>query len=244
MVTNEIAQKARELCAAKDFIWHQKFELVPGVTSPGVNDIDWLLRASSFPANLTGKSVLDVGTTNGAMAFEAERRGATDVVAVDIADENHFGFRKLAEFLNSRVQFTQASVYEIPQVLNRTFDIVIFWGVLYHLRHPLLALDALRQVCGDSCYLESAIYTPKHQDPTHVAKFHRLDDLAGDGTNWWSPTVATTEDWCRSAGFDFELQQLMPSDNPERCLALLRVVPGVPEFLRVSYERLIRATII
>ncbi|MBU6227509.1 MAG: methyltransferase domain-containing protein [Acidobacteria bacterium] len=228
---------ALALCESRDFVWHQRFELVPGVHTPGVNDINWLLEASKFPTNLAGKSVLDIGTTNGAMAFEAERRGSTDVTAVDISDENHYGFRKIANLLDSNVKFHQASIYDLPSVLNRTYDVVVFWGVLYHLRHPLLALDSLRAICGDLCYLESAIYSPTTEMNDHVAKFHRLDDLAGDGTNWWSPTVETTEDWCRSAGFTFELQQLMPPTRPERCLALLKVVPGTPEYLTLSYER-------
>jgi tRNA (mo5U34)-methyltransferase len=232
-----VKNAALALCESKEFVWHQRFELVPGVQTPGVNDINWLLDASQFPNDLTGKSVLDIGTTNGAMAFEAERRGATDVTAVDISDENHYGFRRIANLLQSKVIFRQASIYDLPSILGRTFDVVVFWGVLYHLRHPLLALDALRQVCSDACYLESAIYTPPSNLQDRVAKFHRLDDLAGDGTNWWSPSVETTEDWCRSAGFTFELQQLMPPTNPERCLALLKVVPGTPEYLTVSYER-------
>jgi len=228
---------ALALCASRDFVWHQRFQIAPGIHTPGVNDIDWLLEASHFPTDLTGKSVLDIGTTNGAMAFEAERRGSTDVTAVDISDENHFGFRQIATLLGSKVKFQQASIYDLPSIVGRSFDVVIFWGVLYHLRHPLLALDALRQVCQDVCYLESAIYTPPAGMLDRVAKFHRLDDLAGDGTNWWSPSVETTEDWCRSAGFEFELQQLMPPAKPERCLARLTVVPGTPEYLKVSYER-------
>lgn len=244
MDIDQLVAAASILVRDESFVWHQRFELAPEVITPGVNDIGWLLEAASFPANLTGKSVLDIGTTNGAMAFEAERRGSTDVTAVDISDENHYGFRKIADLLGSQVNFKQASIYELPQVLNRTFDVVVFWGVLYHLRHPLLALDALRQICSDECYLESAIYTPETPIKGHVAKFHRLDDLAGDGTNWWSPTVETTEAWCRSAGFDFELQQLMPPNDPQRCLAKLNVVPGKAEYLTVSYERPIHATIL
>ena len=244
MNSDQLAAGAKILCDSESFVWHQRFELAPGVWTPGVNDIAWLLDAASFPNDLSGKSVLDIGTTNGAMAFEAERRGSTDVTAVDISDENHYGFRKIADLLESNVKFRTASVYELPAVLDRTFDVVVFWGVLYHLRHPLLALDALRQVCSDVCFLESAIYTPPYDTTDVIAKFHRLDDLAGDGTNWWSPTVEATEAWCRSAGFDFELQQLMPPAQPERCLAKLTVIPGTPEYLRVSYERPLRAIVL
>jgi tRNA (mo5U34)-methyltransferase len=244
MNEEQLALAAQIMIRDETFVWHQRFELAPGVFTPGVNDITWLLDASSFPKDLTGLSVLDIGTTNGAMAFEAERRGSKDVTAVDISDENHYGFRKIADLLGSNVKFKQASVYELPEVLERTYDVIIFWGVLYHLRHPLLALDSLRRIAAGTCYLESAIHSDDNKSGGHMAKFHRLDDLAGDGTNWWSPTVETTEAWCRSAGFDFELQRLMPPDHPERCLAKLTVVPGTPEYLRVSYERPIKATIL
>ena len=126
MDIDQLVAAAKILVRDESFVWHQRFELAPEVITPGVNDIGWLLDAASFPADLTGRSVLDIGTTNGAMAFEAERRGSTDVTAVDISDENHYGFRKIADLLGSHVNFKQASIYELPQVLNRTFDVVVF----------------------------------------------------------------------------------------------------------------------
>ena len=68
-------REAKEFLAESQFIWHQKFDLCPGVETPGVNAIPWLLESFGFPDDLSGKSVLDIGTTNGAVAFEAERHG-------------------------------------------------------------------------------------------------------------------------------------------------------------------------
>ena len=140
------ADEARAFLAGAQFVWHRQFELAPGLPTPGVSPADWLLAAFDVPRDLHGKTVLDIGTTNGAVAFEAERRGADRVVAVDILDIDWFGFRALAELFDSKAEFLQCSLYELPDVLQETFDVVVFWGVLYHLRHPLLGLDAVRRV--------------------------------------------------------------------------------------------------
>ena len=87
--------EAKEFLASSKFIWHQKFNLCPEVETPGVSVVPWFLLSFDFPEDLSGKTVLDIGTTNGGMAFEAERRGADRVVAVDILDADWFGFRAL-----------------------------------------------------------------------------------------------------------------------------------------------------
>ncbi len=128
------------------FLWHQTWSLVPGVRTPGANDIDWLWHTAGLPTDLTGRSVLDIGTTNGATAFLAEQRGASRVLAVDVCEPDLHGFPAIKELLGSEVEWRRGSVYELPQVTGgEQFDIVVFWGVLYHLRHPLLALDPLDQ---------------------------------------------------------------------------------------------------
>ncbi len=235
------ADEARAFLAGAQFVWHQQFELAPGLPTPGVSPADWLLAAFDVPRDLHGKTVLDIGTTNGAVAFEAERRGADRVVAVDILDIDWFGFRALAELFDSKAEFLQCSLYELPDVLQETFDVVVFWGVLYHLRHPLLGLDAVRRVARDVVYLETAVADFRDGSTETVARFHQLDDLGGDASNWWSPTSAALAAWCRSAGFDVERTRTLPDGEPAtRCLASLRVTPDAPEYLRVSYEKELR----
>ena len=148
---------ARELAARTDFVWHQRFELAGGVYTPGASDIPWLMNKAAVPERLDGATVLDIGTTNGGAAFECERRGARRVVAVDIADENWFGFATLKRALGSSVEHVQASIYELPEVLGEQFDVVLFWGVLYHLRHPLLALDNVRRLARGTVSIETAV---------------------------------------------------------------------------------------
>jgi hypothetical protein len=86
------SRKFELLAARTDFLWHQRFELAPDIFSPGANDVDWLLHTAGVPDDLSGASVLDIGTTNGGAAFTLERRGATRVLATDIVDPMHFGF--------------------------------------------------------------------------------------------------------------------------------------------------------
>lgn len=230
--------EASAFIEASTFLWHQRFELAPGVYTPGANDINWLLSRSALPESMAGMSVLDIGTTNGGMIFECERRGAERLIAVDILDDQHFGFAKLCDLLGSKAQFVQASIYELADVLNESFDFVIFWGVLYHLRHPLLGLDSVRRVARGRMLLETAVCDSAYPNVGPLAQFHRFDDLGADATNWWSPTIATLEAWAGSAGFTVQRTIPVPDElAPRRALLELEVTEGDPEYLRISYER-------
>lgn len=189
--------------------------------------------------DLSGLSVLDVGTTNGGTAFEAERRGAARVVAVDIYDAEWFGVRPLTEFLGSRVEYLRASVYELPQRFQQPFDVVVFWGVLYHLRHPLLALDSLRAITGGYLSVETAVCDyelPRAQRATSVARFYRRNELGQDSSNWFAPTVVGLHEWCRSSGFEIEDATAWPSRGPTRAMLRLRPTAGTAEYESLSYE--------
>lgn len=237
---------ASAFLADADFIWHQGFELAPGVRTPGENDIEWLVRVSGVPDDLSGASVLDIGTTNGGAAFLLERRGAARVVAVDIYDPEWFGVGRLIELLDSRVEYVRASIYELGERLNETFDVVLFWGVLYHLRHPLLALDNLRAVTGGRAWIETAVCDAELRRADRqrsLARFYRRDELSDDPSNWFAPTIAGLEEWCGSCGFASERIGAWPPKAPGR--AMLRLTPeaGEPEYARISYERPLRCSV-
>lgn len=227
------------------FYWHQRFELAPSVYTPGANDIGFLLEAAQLPEDLDGASVLDIGATNGGLAFELERLGAGRVVTVDIYSADWFGFEQLKALLNSEVEYLRASVYELPARLDEQFDIVAFCGVLYHLRHPLLALDAVRALTRGRALIETAIRDRLLGDAARLplVHFHRLDDLNGDGSNWFEPSLAALTDWCRSGGLEPIKVHAWPPDAPGRCMVTAMPTPGAPEYMGMSYELPLNCTI-
>jgi tRNA (mo5U34)-methyltransferase len=187
-------------------------------------NIKWSRFRHSIPADLTGKSVLDIGCNGGFYAIEMKRRGAARVVAID-SDERYLAqARFAAEVSDANIEFHEMSVYEVGQ-LREKFDVVLFMGVLYHLRHPLLALDVLRRdVTGDKLVFQSLIRgserTPELQEnyPFSEQKvfgregypvLHFVEHrYADDPTNWWIPNTACVEAMLRSAGFVID-------DHPE-----------------------------
>ncbi len=166
--------------------------------------------------DLSGKRVLDVGTRDGYYAFECERLGAK-VVAIDHSDPELTGFPVAKAILRSKVDYVQANVYDITPEQFGYFDLVLFLGVLYHLRHPLLALDRLRRVCRGDLIVESLICDDRFfyafDKSKSLAEFSgELVDLpivqfleAGrfhsDWTNKWSPNLSALCALMKDASF-------------------------------------------
>jgi tRNA (mo5U34)-methyltransferase len=239
------ADVARRLAEDTSFVWHQRFELAPGVMAPGVSDVRFLWTMSHVPDDLTGKTVLDIGTTNGAAVIEAERRGASRCVAVDIYPPSAFGFDKISAAVGSQAEFVRSSVYDLPSRLGgETFDVVFFWGVLYHLRHPLLALDAVRALAHDRVYVESAVCDhelPPDQRERSLSSFYRRGELAGDTSNWFAPTVRLLRDWLGSCGLEPVHVFGWPEETPTRAGGECRVVER--EWPGLSYEYPVSASV-
>ena len=175
--------------------------------------------ADALPADLTGKSVLDIGCNAGFYAFEMKRRGASRVVGID-TDTRYLAQAQLAsEVLGREIELRQLDVYSVAQ-LGERFDLVIFMGVLYHLRHPLLALDVLHDhVTRDMLLFQSMLRGPEpvpvdpdypfaridiFERPGHPAMYFVENRYAGDWTNWWIPNRACVEGMLRSSGFEIE----------------------------------------
>jgi tRNA (mo5U34)-methyltransferase len=181
--------------------WFHRIELAPGVYTPGVDDTPRKAELIQLPADLTGKSVLDIGAYDGYFSFEAERRGAAYVLAYDHLPPDQSGFNVAREVLQSKVEHRVGSVYDLDPVVVGEFDIVLFLGVIYHLRSPLLALQRIYGVCRQVMYLESQIST----DLTGIsAQFCPFNELNNDPTNWWAPTRPCLEGWLKSHGFEPE----------------------------------------
>ncbi len=181
---------------------YHSLDLGNGTIIEGVISVDALrsrLHDLEVPESLEGRRVLDVGAASGWNSFELERRGA-EVVAIDcVAYEE---FRYASSLLNSTVDYRMVDVDEISPELLGTFDIVLFLGVLYHLRHPLLALEKLCAVTREVAFVESFV-TDSLMSPSGQTsmEFYEIDELGGQIDNWFGPTTACLVALCRSAGF-------------------------------------------
>jgi tRNA (mo5U34)-methyltransferase len=218
MTRDEIAARVRELGE-----WFHNMDLGGVQTAPhhflgDYPGAKWQRFAHAVPADLTGKTVLDIGCNAGFYAMEMKKRGADRVLAID-TDETYLAqARFAAEVRKVDIEFCNMSVYEVG-LLRERFDLVIFMGVLYHLRHPLLALDLLhRHVVRGTLLFQSMLrgspeIAPVEDDypfcETSVfdrpgyPKLHFVErSYAGDDTNWCIPNRACAEAMLRSAGFD------------------------------------------
>jgi SAM-dependent methyltransferase len=127
--------------------WYHRWEIRPGLITPGECEFrpGPVCDLLGLPADLSGLRILDIGSGDGPLAFEMERRGA-EVVALDVQDPHSMGFAVARRILDSQVVHIQASVYELPKLGLAPFDLVVFKSVYYQLRHPLLALEAIARV--------------------------------------------------------------------------------------------------
>lgn len=171
-----------------------------------------------LPDRLDDRTVLDIGCNAGFYAMEMARRGAKRVVAVDSDPHYLAQARFAAEQEGLEIEFHQMSVYDVRD-LGEKFDLVIFMGVLYHLRHPLLALDLLYEhVVGDQMLFQCMqkgsdqvkilaedydFDDPAPFEGADVPLLHFIEErFAQDPTNWFVPNRAAAEAMLRSAGFD------------------------------------------
>lgn len=232
----KLTARAIEARVAELGQWFHNMNLGGVQTAPGhfLGDYPtckWRSFEHALPQRLDGKSVLDVGCNAGFYSLEMKRRGAARVLGID-EDETYLAqARFAAEVSGLEVEFEKLSVYHVGQ-LRESFDLVIFMGVLYHLRHPLLALDLLREyVALDTLLFQSMLrgeltvgrvaedypFEEKaHFDAPSYPKLHFVEHrYAGDPTNWWVPNKACVEAMLRSAGFVIE-------QNPEPEVYLCR----------------------
>lgn len=179
--------------------------------------VKWRAFKHTIADNLRGRTVLDIGCNAGYYSLEMKRRGADRVVAID-SDEGYLAqARFAAEVTGLDIDFRRMSVYDVAR-LGERFDIVLFLGVLYHLRHPLLALDLLHEhVVRDLLVFQSmqrgsdevADVKPDYQfwqteifKPSFPQMYFIEHCYSQDPTNWWIPNRACVEAMLRSAGFE------------------------------------------
>lgn len=180
---------------------YHTIELADGNVLPGLQTVAQLrdrLSRHPIPADLTGKRALDIGAWDGWFSFEMERRGA-EVVANDVARLKTFLEAK--KLLNSRVEYVIDDVCRLNPATLGTFDIVLFLGVLYHSKHPVLALERVCELTTNMACIESLIVGDPSPHRAPVMEFYEGSELAGQFDNWVGPNVACLLAFCRTAGF-------------------------------------------
>ncbi len=218
--------------------WFQNFSLNGTQTAPRhfLGDypaVKWRRFAHAIPDDLTGKTVLDIGCNAGFYSFEMKRRGAERVLGLDYDERYLAQARFVAEALHLDVEFRQLSVYDVPQ-LREKFDVVLFMGVLYHLRHPLLALDLIREHVARDLFVFQSMQRGSDQtfraeedydfwrteifDRPEFPRMYFIEKkYARDPTNWWIPNRACVEAMLRSSDFSIV-------GHPEEEVFVCRVV--------------------
>ena len=201
--------------------------------------VKWNRFADAIPHDLAGRSVLDIGCNGGFYSMEMKRRGADRVLGIDFDDDYLAQARFAAEVEGLDIEFRRMSVYDVG-ALGERFDVVLFIGVLYHLRHPLLALDLIHEhVARDLMVFQSMqrgsdrvlplerdyeFWRADIFDDPGYPKLHFIEhSYAHDPTNWWAPNRACSEAMLRSAGFVVESH---PEDEVFICRRAERASDG------------------
>jgi tRNA (mo5U34)-methyltransferase len=239
-MTDDRRQYLEKMAAANEIGWWHSIDFGDGVSTQGYKTPERLaseLAQMRLP-DLHGKSVLDIGAWDGFFSYEAERRGAARVVALDhfvwclhtpkqhqyvdrcrqegvppkpyeqvpeiwdpVGLPGKQGFDIAHEVLDSKVESVVGDFMEVDLDALGTFDVVFFFGVLYHMKNPLLSLERLARLTGEVAIIETeAIEVPGYES-SGLCEFFEADELAGDFTNWWAPNPVALAKLCRAAGF-------------------------------------------
>jgi tRNA (mo5U34)-methyltransferase len=249
--TNSREQLEQRIRALGD--WFHNIDLGGVQTAPDhfLGDyprVKWERFRRGIPEDLSGKTVLDIGCNAGFYSVEMKRRGADRVLGIDFDDRYLAQARLAAEALGFDIEFRKLSVYDVHQ-LGERFDLVLFLGVFYHLRHPLLALDLIHEhVARDLLIFQSLQRGSDTVEPIEedyqfweTDVFERPDfpklcfvekRFAGDPTNWWVPNRAAVEAMLRSAGFD-----ILDHPESEVFVCRYRPLPTGPRAIYASIRR-------
>ena len=226
---------------AAEIQWFHTIDLGHGIATQGIDETPKKLERIHLPTDLTGRKVLDIGAWDGFFSFEAERRGAKNVLAVDSFCWNgpgwgsKAGFELAREALSSKVMDTEIDVMDLsPEKIGR-FDLTLFLGVLYHLKYPLLALEKVASVTDDQLILETEV------DLIGVSRaavaFYAESELNEDPTNWWAPNPAALYSLLKAAGFHRVKMVSGPSPMPRRFLRALKTFIAKGDSFFPNYQR-------
>jgi tRNA (mo5U34)-methyltransferase len=204
----------------ENFYAFQQWELFPGYVVPGVKRVEEQMENLQMPQRLDGLRVLDIAPWNGYFGFECLRRGAAELVSLGPDDPEVTGYNKTRDLLEiENCRYVRASVYDLSPEKHGQFDVVLFLGLIYHLRHPLLALDLIFDVALKRLYVDSPIINNVIFDKTVTDDQREKLLLAGkvmhelpltyftkgaetgDPYNWFMPNKLAFIHFIESAGF-------------------------------------------
>lgn len=206
MANNDLRKQVRKVGVEQNDMllsgsWWHSIDLGDGRVTPGVHslaEMQGLYASLNLPEDLSGKTLLDIGCWDGFYTFETERHRAK-VTSVDCWRPGNYFLAR--EAMKSKAEFHEASVYELGKDKLGSFDIVLFMGVLYHLRHPLLALENVCELTRDFAVIESHIIDKMREGDEPAMEFYEFDELGGQYDNWWAPNFECMAQMIRSAGF-------------------------------------------
>jgi tRNA (mo5U34)-methyltransferase len=186
--------------------WFHRIDLGEGVITPGDDDSPRKLAELHFPDDLTGKTFLDIGAFDGFFSFEAERRGASRVLATDshvwqgkVPGKSKQGFLTARALLHSRIEDMEIEPIKISPQTVGMWDVVLFAGVLYHMKHPLLALEKAASVANELLIVETATDFEFVRRP--AIAFYPGKELGGDPDNWSGLNTIALKAMLRGCGF-------------------------------------------
>ena len=190
--------------------WMHTIDLGNGIVTPG----RWPRNPNIVKAfdgiDFSGKKVLDVGTCNGIWSFEAEKRGAAEVHSVDYLTHVEYWCKPAYDLAHNTLESKaiynpDMNVYDVAGLGVEDFDVVVFCGIYYHLKYPLLALMRMRQVMktGAQIIIEGPIHANNERA---YATYHYHDLLLDDRSNWWTPSRRCLREWVESSFFDITEQ--------------------------------------
>jgi tRNA (mo5U34)-methyltransferase len=188
--------------------WWHTIKFPNGIASRGQQPADILARKADevFRYPVEGKSVLDVGAWNGYFTAEATKRGGGDILAVDSPTWNapgkgngFLGFELMRRYLAPKARSLNTDVMNLSTELVGQFDVVLFLGVLYHLKHPLYVLERLAEITRERIVVDTHLDALNEARPAGI--FYPTDELAGDLSNWWGLNVPCVESMLKVSGF-------------------------------------------
>jgi tRNA (mo5U34)-methyltransferase len=198
----------RAAVAAEPY-WFHKMDLGHGIVTAGWSEpaVDKLPHFG-LPEDMSGARVLDIGCAEGFFSFEAERRGAAEVVAIDSFPDSVRRFNLARDVIGARAQAYLTNVYDLSPKTFGTFDIVMYFGVSYHLRHPLLALEKIFSVCSGTVLMQTASFENEALGDASASLFHPFGIESGppearvlDPTVFWVPNAACVAAMLAHVGF-------------------------------------------